>query len=226
MALTLGDRGNSVRVLQQRLASAGFNPGSADGVFGQRTRQAVESFQRARGLRVDGQVGENTQLALRERNTDRFETRTPRPSQGDGTSRTSNGVDGFANITSTSRAGQRNQMVTGNLTVNGNTYTFRSGGHGRGSLPTGQYTVTAHMRSRNDRSMSVGGVGYSFAVSDKYDPRVRGTRTLLRIHPDGGSAGTEGCIGIVGDAATQRRFRSDMEAELRRNGGRYTLSVQ
>ena len=73
--------------------------------------------------------------------------------------------------------------------------------------------------------MSVGGVGYSFAVSDKFDPRVGGNRQLLRIHPDGGSAGTEGCIGIVGDAATQRRFRDDMLSEIRRNGGSYQLTV-
>jgi hypothetical protein len=81
------------------------------------------------------------------------------------------------------------------------------------------------MHSRSTRSMSVGGVGYSFAMSDKYDPRVNGTRRLLRIHPDGGTAGTEGCMGIVGNADVQRRFRADMEAEIRRNGGRYTLRV-
>ena len=40
------------------------------------------------------------------------------------------------------------------------------------------------------------------------------------------SAGTNGCLGIVGDAATQRRFREDMLAEIRRNGGSYTLRVQ
>ena len=79
-------------------------------------------------------------------------------------------------------------------------------------------TVSGHM--------SVGGVGYSFAMSDKYDSRVNGTRTLLRIHPDGGSAGTEGCLGIVGNADVQRRFREDMLAEIRRNGGSYTLTVR
>lgn len=140
--------------------------------------------------------------------------------------RTTSGADGTAQITRTTNAGARNQMVSGQITVNGNTYDFRSGGFGRGSLPKGTYTVTRHLDSRNDRSMSVGGVGYSFAVSDKYDSRVGATRSLLRIHPDGGSAGTEGCIGIVGNAATQRQFRADMLAELRRNGGSYTLSVQ
>jgi hypothetical protein len=140
--------------------------------------------------------------------------------------RATSGADGTAQIERTTNAGRRNQMVSGTITVNGRSYDFRSGGFGRGSLPKGEYTVTRHLDSRSDRSMSVGGVGYSFAVSDKFDSRVGATRTLLRIHPDGGSAGTEGCIGIVGNAATQRQFRADMLAELRRNGGRYTLNVQ
>lgn len=117
-------------------------------------------------------------------------------------------------------------MVEGDITINGNTYRFRSGGYGRGSAPTGSYTITPHRWSRPDRAMNVGGVGYSFAMSDKYDPRVNGTRTLLRIHPDGRGPGTMGCIGIVGNGAIQRRFREDMRAELARNGGRFTLQLQ
>jgi hypothetical protein len=54
---------------------------------------------------------------------------------------------------------------------------------------------------------------------------VGGTRTALRIHPDGGRAGTMGCIGIVGDRATLQRFQRDLAAELARNGGRFTLRV-
>lgn len=224
MSLSIGDRGNSVRRLQQRLAAQGFDPGGVDGIFGEKTKAAVVAFQRANRLTVDGVVGEDTRLAFRRdyhdrRNRDSFE---PGPIQGPAAP----GADGTARIEQTSRAGQRRQMVTGTVTVNGHQYTFRSGGFGRGSLPTGDYTVTAHMHSRSNRSMSVGGVGYSFAMSDKYDPRVGGTRRLLRIHPDGGTAGTEGCMGIVGNADVQRRFRADMEAELRRNGGRYTLAVR
>lgn len=123
-------------------------------------------------------------------------------------------------------AGQRNQMVQGRITVNGNTYQFRSGGGGKGNLPKGDYTIRRHKDYRNERSMNVGGEGYSFAMSDKYDPRVGAKRTLLRIHPDGAGPGTIGCIGIVGDAATQRRFRADMLADLQRSGGSFTLSVR
>lgn len=63
--LRLGASGAEVRALQQALAAAGFNPGSADGQFGARTRQAVLQFQASRGLRADGVVGTATWNALR-----------------------------------------------------------------------------------------------------------------------------------------------------------------
>jgi hypothetical protein len=131
-----------------------------------------------------------------------------------------------ATIDSVKFAGKRNQMASGSMTVNGNTYKFNSGGQARGSLPKGTYNVERHRDTRNDkRTMQVGGEGYSFALSDKFDSRVGDTRKLLRIHPDGGNAGTEGCVGIVGDAATQRQFRKDMLAELKRNGGKMQFIV-
>ena len=162
-------------------------------------------------------------------NLDRAATVAPRRGLS-GSSGVTNGSgasvnNGTAHIDSTSKTGQRNQLATGRLTVNGNTYDFRSGGFGRGNLPTGTYEVTSHMNSRSDPAMSVGGVGYSFAMSNKYDARVDATRTLLRIHPDGGTAGTLGCMGIVGNAAVQRQFRADMQAEIARNGGTYNLTV-
>jgi len=130
-----------------------------------------------------------------------------------------------ATVDKITNKGARNQMTTGRVTINGHEYTYRSGGHGRGNLPNGDYKVTPHMWSRNTPGMVVGGVGFSFALSDKFDPRVGGTRTELRIHPDGGSAGTNGCMGIVGNADVQRRFREDMRAELNRRGGSFTLHV-
>jgi hypothetical protein len=229
MALSIGSSGSSVRSLQQKLQAAGFSPGGVDGDFGARTERAVRAFQQAKGLEVDGKVGPQTLRAL-----DRFEPAAPRPSQpsrpetaapvennaprGTGTNRT-------ATFDRVRGPGTRSQMVTGRITVNGHTYDFRSGGHGKGSLPPGQYQVTPHMWSRSTRGMTVGGVGYSFALSDKYDSRVRSNRSLLRIHPDGGTPGTQGCVGIVGNADVQRRFREDMREELRRNGGRFTLNV-
>lgn len=62
--LNVGSRGSDVTRLQQTLASRGFNPGGADGVFGPRTKAAVQAFQRSRGLGVDGVVGPNTSRSL------------------------------------------------------------------------------------------------------------------------------------------------------------------
>jgi peptidoglycan hydrolase-like protein with peptidoglycan-binding domain len=59
-----GSRGATVIDLQRRLATAGFSPGVADGIFGSHTDAAVRSFQRARGLSVDGIVGPQTWGAL------------------------------------------------------------------------------------------------------------------------------------------------------------------
>jgi len=54
-----------VRVLQRRLAEAGFAPGPVDGRYGPLTIEAVERFQRADGLTVDGITGPHTLHALR-----------------------------------------------------------------------------------------------------------------------------------------------------------------
>lgn len=65
VALRQGSRGPAVAQLQRSLATAGFNPGSADGVFGPRTSEAVIRFQASRGLRRDGVAGPDTLAALR-----------------------------------------------------------------------------------------------------------------------------------------------------------------
>ena len=74
MILQTGSRGNNVENLQRQLAAQGFNPGTADGIYGTRTRRAVEQFQRANGLQVDGRAGPRTFARLqRERNSDGFQ---------------------------------------------------------------------------------------------------------------------------------------------------------
>ena len=57
-------RGEMVRLLQEWLEIAGYDPGPADGVYGDMTADAVSDFQTAAGLTVDGKVGPNTRRAL------------------------------------------------------------------------------------------------------------------------------------------------------------------
>jgi mannosyl-glycoprotein endo-beta-N-acetylglucosaminidase len=62
--LQVGDRGPSVRVLQERLTDADCPCGPIDGIFGEGTEQAVRDFQSTRSLDVDGVVGLQTWTAL------------------------------------------------------------------------------------------------------------------------------------------------------------------
>ena len=52
--------GVSVSDVQAALAKAGFDPGSADGKMGKKTKAALKAFQRAHGLKADGVVGDKT----------------------------------------------------------------------------------------------------------------------------------------------------------------------
>lgn len=62
--LARGSQGRMVGDLQQRLISAGFPCGAADGIFGPKTHRAVSAFQEANGLVADGIVGRRTWAAL------------------------------------------------------------------------------------------------------------------------------------------------------------------
>jgi len=62
--LSVGTRGSDVTRLQKKLLAAGFKPGPADGVFGAKTKAAVEAFQRSKGLSHDGIVGANPSKKL------------------------------------------------------------------------------------------------------------------------------------------------------------------
>ena len=55
-----GARGPEVTELQKRLSQLGYGIGTADGVFGAKTKAAVQRFQKERGLKVDGIAGTQT----------------------------------------------------------------------------------------------------------------------------------------------------------------------
>ncbi|MFF3750892.1 peptidoglycan-binding protein [Streptomyces sp. NPDC002018] len=62
--LRSGSTGAQVTAAQTLLNQQGYDAGTADGVFGTRTANAVASFQSARGLSSDGVVGARTWTAL------------------------------------------------------------------------------------------------------------------------------------------------------------------
>ena len=56
--------GDDVKAVQNKLNSLGYNCGTADGYYGNATKSAVISFQSAKGLTADGEVGPATWNAL------------------------------------------------------------------------------------------------------------------------------------------------------------------
>ena len=56
--------GEDIRAVQNKLNSLGSNAGTADGYYGNDTRTAVISFQTARGIDIDGEVGPTTWKTL------------------------------------------------------------------------------------------------------------------------------------------------------------------
>lgn len=95
--LTIGSEGEAVRNVQQALIDLNYLSGKADGVFGDKTEEAVRRFQAAYGLTVDGLAGTQTQnklfnvLANKDsKKTTTTTTTTPTVSSADLT-RTSNG---------------------------------------------------------------------------------------------------------------------------------------
>ena len=57
-------QGDDVKVVQNKLNSLGYNCGTADGYYGNDTKNAVVKFQSNRGLTTDGEVGPATWNAL------------------------------------------------------------------------------------------------------------------------------------------------------------------
>lgn len=56
LSITKNNRHAAVKAVQKRLKSLGYDPGTADGVFGGKTRIAVINFQKAKGCVADGEI--------------------------------------------------------------------------------------------------------------------------------------------------------------------------
>lgn len=80
--LQVGDRGDLVRAMQEKLIEYGYLEGEADGAYGNQTRMAVEAFQYQHGLSADGIAGRRTLTVLYESSEIRLAptmTVTPEP---------------------------------------------------------------------------------------------------------------------------------------------------
>ncbi len=70
--LATGSYGDAVELLQEDLRAALFYDGRVDGIFGVEVRKAVENFQAAAGLKVDGKYGTASYNALHNRKASIF----------------------------------------------------------------------------------------------------------------------------------------------------------
>ena len=62
--LKYGSTGSEIQALQSQLLELGYNVGPLDGIFGSKTKAAVQAFQTAVNLKADGIVGPLTKEAL------------------------------------------------------------------------------------------------------------------------------------------------------------------
>ncbi len=70
--LATGSYGDAVELLQEDLRATYFYDGKVDGIFGAELRKAVENFQAAAGLKVDGKYGTASYNALHNRKASIF----------------------------------------------------------------------------------------------------------------------------------------------------------
>jgi peptidoglycan hydrolase-like protein with peptidoglycan-binding domain len=127
--LELGEGGPAVLALQQRLVDLGYWLGSADGNYGQLTRQAVMAFQKAEGLGRDGVAGPITQgrLAGAQRQASR--------AGGTGLE-----IDLERQVLMIVQGG-RVQWVLNTSTGNNETYTSSTGGSAVAATPPGSFKI-------------------------------------------------------------------------------------
>lgn len=99
------------------------------------------------------------------------------------------------------------------------TYTQRNGW-----TPPGIYRISNHRPNRTTAGMVLNGEGYSFDVDPTDGTNVFG-RSLFRIHPDGGSEGTNGCLGVR-ESAQQLRACESIIADLIEEHGSFKLQIR
>ncbi len=186
--LSIGATGGAVKSLQSLLARDGFSPGAADGVFGRNTLNAVDAFQRSRGLSVDGVVGSRTWAALQA--APAKPTGTPPPVSSGGEPTLSSGASGPAV-----------KKLQSMLTAAG----FNT--HGvDGSF--GPNTQSALMSYQSSRGLAVDGVAgpATWGALDRNAPAVRSGQ----LPPTGGTSANSVAQRFLGEAQHQLEFSGQL----------------
>lgn len=62
--LKVGDKGEQIKEMQRWLNDHGYKAGEEDGVFGEKTLDAVIQFQGANKIVTDGIIGSQTQIVM------------------------------------------------------------------------------------------------------------------------------------------------------------------
>lgn len=126
--LELGESGEAVLALQQRLVELGYWLGEPDGTYGQLTRQAVMAFQKVEGLARDGVAGPATQQALATASRP-----VPRGTHGIE-------IDLDRQVLFVVQDGRVTWAIN-TSTGNGEAYTSSTGGTARAVTPPGHFTI-------------------------------------------------------------------------------------
>jgi peptidoglycan hydrolase-like protein with peptidoglycan-binding domain len=126
--LRLGEEGDAVLALQQRLVELGYWMGEPDGNYGQLTRQAVMAFQKVEGLGRDGVAGPITQERL-------AAAGRPVPRGGGGLE-----IDLARQVLFVVEGGRVTWAIN-TSTGNGEAYTSSSGAEARAVTPPGQFSI-------------------------------------------------------------------------------------
>ena len=104
----------------------------------------------------------------------------------------------------------------GDIITTVDSYDAVAGGFGNGAPENGDYTVD-HFRDRSPSSgdyvagMNNYGEGFSFDLN----PQFSTDRKRLRVHPDGGKEGTQGCIGLSGNGPQLGQFKNILRNALK-----------
>ena len=106
--------------------------------------------------------------------------------QFDGNANANNNAQSDGNLSVSIQWGEGQEIDVG-------TYNAISGPHGNGSLENGDYNIGRVGAPRNP-GPAYTDQGVAFTVD--LDPTFNTGRTLLRIHPDGNTVGTAGCVGL------------------------------